>query len=1327
MADDFIFVDYDTIFHNGERKRIQGIDAPEVWNWSQNGVSLAEPGGTEAASKAANLAQAGGFLNILDLDEKDARNRPLIRLINSKGDDFSDKTYLEGVISTGDYSDSRAKQMYLEGETQRLINKARGVQENEEDPWVQARNSRYESDRANFEMIENNGVQLMKPRALNEAQWKENEDALGSGFNIYRKGDVKYHTPGARYDNSAISPMSTGWDSAVLSMKEGIEGFKASMSDVLDDEGAWTLAEERVLALQSEQQELPTFINNYGDVDSLKDAGEYTAGLMGQMAPYLLGIMGSSAAAALLVPASAGAAVTFAAGALPMSLIYAGQTYAEMEGDITEKSAGLALAGGVIMSSLDRLGLKGLMSATDFFKRDSMKRMTLAYMEEQKKVGNKLKYEDALEFIKQDFRKGGVEQIKALQGLVTLPVTAKLLAKQAAGDLIKGSITEGFTEVGQEMTQYGLSVLGSEKNWYDWEAQDRAANALIGGAVMGGAIAPVFSTPTAVRARRILNSKFVIDPDQPDLSQEEIIASDFVDEFMESSIGDEKIDSLKNRNEIGGMRKNIAAYKEGNKIKNKGVIAWAKDIPKSFLQRGLEAYWKSNQAKTRNDMMESLIAFLSPTNKDTKFGQAIYDKENALNDSSDRSFTDFLNEARGVYKQSNSRAGRRFIDQKIKEIFEKSKASIDGRKYLLNDSETRLLNSLKSKVKKIQDDIQDLGIDFFITAEEFWNLARPSKQKIKADPNKAKRILKEDSTRSYLDGEADKIIDNIINSSANKSQEQSQIVLGLSDVKTRNWNKSKYSAFNAPGMEEFSMTDRITAMKDNARELYRAALVDKYVGNKGDKLMAMLNYAMEDSMASNIEAALAQDPNVNKNDIEFDWDYKYASDIVSAVEIWMGNYNPIQSQRLKEIQANITSFNLTTLLGTGGAAQTPELVAAFMTRISEVEGGKPLLEDLRSAAGDLAKHYATSSSQIFSLVWKGTGLSPTSSWTPQRKRFTAAGRSGIRFGALGQQGFDEQEIKAGRLRAAIGQTFVIVSLIKPATDMARLLSDSVNYDAMMHHLDVLDTLYDPNRPMTIHVKHSYDMLKQAKVPVMRTLKLWQNLKDDLVYNDEFQNADWGDIRSYKKLQTLLTDDSKYGELTKMVNIGVKQMVDNSLANPNPSTKPRVTSDPHYTLLFQFRGYIITFFTSVMPFLVKRALSKNPNADINAINIMVGLVAAGFLAQALKDEFKTGGRPYWLDDAEFIQRGVQSSGMLGPFDFLLDAVNPIYGEASAWNSLEGLMGPTWGSFKTGKKIAGKAIDRDWEGAAEAARKLVPIAGHSEFFRKKPMESIGSIFN
>jgi len=78
----------------------------------------------------------------------------------------------------------------------------------------------------------------------------------------------------------------------------------------------------------------------------------------------------------------------------------------------------------------------------------------------------------------------------------------------------------------------------------------------------------------------------------------------------------------------------------------------------------------------------------------------------------------------------------------------------------------------------------------------------------------------------------------------------------------------------------------------------------------------------------------------------------------------------------------------------------------------------------------------------------------------------------------------------------------------------------------------------------------------------------------------------------------MVSSKSYQKLVRWLDKGRHQWVDNSLANPNPSSKSRVSHDPHLALLFQFRGFIITMFATVVPRLIKRA--KKPIAIRPAI-------------------------------------------------------------------------------------------------------------------------------
>jgi len=1209
---DFTFIDYDTIkTRDGQRLRIGGIAAPEVWNWTEEGVTLPQPGGELAASNAAALARDGGFTNIIYTGEEDNNDRPIVRLLNTEGVDFSDKSYSEGIIATDDFTDDRGRKLYRQGQTTRFINSARGIPEDLNDPWTWARNERFEQDRINIETLKKNNISILKPKAVDEAEWKQYQDAFGD-FNPFKKGDVQYHTLGAKYDNTAISPMSTGWDSAVLSMKEGLRGVNAAFNDVMDDEGRWHLNEERALVFQNKQGELPTFIHRFGDIESISDVGNYLAGLTGQMSPYLLVIMGSAVGASLLTPAAVPILAVGALSITPMALIYAGQTYSEMEGSMDEKSAAAAYTAGIIMSTLDRLGLKGLMSAAQVLTKNSEKEIAKVLFQEEVKLGNKqITRESALEQVRRYLRGDAAALTKSLQGLVPLPLTKKLIAKQLAADASYGLSREGITELGQELTQYGTAVAFSEKEFDKDELYDRGANALVGGAIMGTMVSPVLATPQAIQQRRRLRQQFEIDKNQPkkrwvDTETGELIDSREIsgESFLRSWY--EKMKTISdnpkvNKNRIQTKEKEFIDYDklkadEANKLKNKGIWEWIKDIPDNFAWRPMEYYWKLPMAKKVNKVMEAMIAYYSPTNQDTVGDWNLWTQEEMLKDTGRRTVDDAIVLGRRMHGLRNTAKNRNFIHSELVRI---------AREGAKNEDERQLIGQINDLVRFLKVDIMEKIAgqkvsDESFNAEILLNLNRPSKKAVKKAAAEFKKLLMEGPDKK-TQAEADALYNNLMDAGEGLAWHEAKPALGIKDVNPASfpsiYGKAANDPFRIPGMEKFNGKDGMANLQDIVREVVRNALVIAKVGNKGDIIKTFLAGAARDAGT--------------------DWEPKVAANMISAVEIWMGNYNPIKSRKLRNLQANMSSFNLVTILGTGGPAQLPEPIAALLGRISKGQGGKTLVEDLRGMAAEMAKHYSTSNAEIFSRFWKGTGLKTTSSWTEARKRFTAGGRMGIQYGVLGQQGFRKEDIAASRLRAAVGMTFVTVSGIKIITDMSRLMAGYIGNDAIMHYLDVLDSFYEPNLQMTEKVKEAYDMLAETRMPPMEVLKLYKEFKRDIIEKNVEKNWDWGDPKSFKELEGIMVSSKSYQKLVRWLDKGRHQWVDNSLANPNPSSKSRVSHDPHLALLFQFRGFIITMFATVVPRLIKRAMSGNPNQDFNAIVIIAGLIAMGFLALLIR--------------------------------------------------------------------------------------------------------------
>ena len=356
---------------------------------------------------------------------------------------------------------------------------------------------------SSFNKINALGISPRKQQAFDQAEYQSYQEQSG-GYNPLSSYNPEYPISGARYNNTAISPFKTSFEQAVGSMKSGFQGMLGAFNDMTNDETNWNYRTSKAQELERRTNNLPSYISSVGDIDSWKDMGEYTVGLMGGMAPYLAAIAGGSAAAALTAPAWMPAVAVGAVGALPLALIYSGQTYNEMEGEgMEDRNAGMAFTAGTIMATLDRLGLHGLMRAGNTLKNNTQKTIAEAYQTKtnkeillakkkamKKKGGipvDKLENYSMMTFpmaalaVQKVFLKESAELLKGLVGLVDLPVTKQLLLKQTGGDIVQGMTREGATELGQEMTQYGAAVLGSEKEWVSSEAGDRALNALLGG------------------------------------------------------------------------------------------------------------------------------------------------------------------------------------------------------------------------------------------------------------------------------------------------------------------------------------------------------------------------------------------------------------------------------------------------------------------------------------------------------------------------------------------------------------------------------------------------------------------------------------------------------------------------------------------------------------------------------------------------------------------------------------------------------------------------------------------------------------------------------
>ena len=338
----------------------------------------------------------------------------------------------------------------------------------------------------------------LKGMALNEQEFAGNPYMP----NMYDR--VMFRKNDRTMDNKAYSAFGTGLDSGWNHILGSIQGFKANIGDALNNDEMYKNGLLGVEEYENLNAQLPTYTNDIGSVNNIKEAGRYMSGMMGQALPYMLGIIGSAGAGSIVAGAAGlGAGAAFALGSIPPALTYAGSVYGSMEGDMQERNAGAALAAGMVMGILDRVGLHGLMSASSLLKKDGLEKVAI---ELQKKQG--LSKAQATKKVRDAAFDVNQEVASAIGSVANIQLSKGILAKEFGTSFLQGAASEGVTEGLQETVEYGATVAGSKKEWNDEDYKRILLNAVTGGALLGGTIGSTLTTSKGYGSFRQIQRDF---------------------------------------------------------------------------------------------------------------------------------------------------------------------------------------------------------------------------------------------------------------------------------------------------------------------------------------------------------------------------------------------------------------------------------------------------------------------------------------------------------------------------------------------------------------------------------------------------------------------------------------------------------------------------------------------------------------------------------------------------------------------------------------------------------------------------------------------------
>jgi len=466
-------IDSDTLHNNrtGERTRLPGFDGLETSKLIKNDDDTfefrhGEIGGDLNTQVVADVIEQGGFNTLIDTGKEDDYDRSLNPLRNDQGQMLTDVLFSEGLAKLDKFSSEKNVTLKREGEVYRRL--------------FGDQNSLFSDQRKAMQKEEESQGLLFKRLAIDESEYDEN---FHSGVQFRDQERTIDNKPRGLLSGGAYA-FGTGWDS----IKEGAFGYLEAIGETTEIELLENLGGQGVMRARSQIANTPDLLLNYDEVDGLSTGFQYVMNNAAMSAPYMITSFAALAAAIPLASIAGGGSIaTGVLATLPTSVIYAGQTWNEMEGEKGASQLVAASVSGVGQSTLELLGLKGLIVPVKVFSAAGQKKI----IEALRSKGLSAERANAV------FKSAvGKSQKQFLTGLVRINANdiADFSKSTLARATAAGFAKESLTEIGQESLAMGTAAGFSDTSYTSEEIKNRLLNAGIAGGVLGGTIGGTVNT-----------------------------------------------------------------------------------------------------------------------------------------------------------------------------------------------------------------------------------------------------------------------------------------------------------------------------------------------------------------------------------------------------------------------------------------------------------------------------------------------------------------------------------------------------------------------------------------------------------------------------------------------------------------------------------------------------------------------------------------------------------------------------------------------------------------------------------------------------------------
>jgi hypothetical protein len=1323
----YTWVDGDTVKgQDGTLYRIQGFDAPEISKFIDGEFKMGTMGGIEAAKSLRNLANQTGYTNLKVLDDDAAYDRKTAILVNDRGESFTDRIIKEDVLNPTFQTEER---LIVEKRAKDIF---KGIIPEDEDADEFAKAGKLIKDAM---VDEGYSSTNFKKVATNEL-----ERLTGKSIPGLYADDVKFRSSDRTLDNESLNPLSDSWDAGVTSMIESAYGFASLLGDSLGSEDLKRFGDAGVYRQRKDMEDTPQLLLDYKDVEGFGDAVEFVGNNLAMSLPY----MGMIVASGLTAGVTGGASL-----AVP-SAVYSGQVWNEQPED--SKNAAVAVGAGVLMGTIDRLGLKGALG-TSFksVKAGSLttKKLYEKAIEEQAK---KLVAEEGIEKVAatamakelvNNATKLEIGQIsKEVVGVMSQQLKSKDMVMKTLGRVGQGTAFEGATEALQESIGYiGANLDGGVIDFT--ELGDRALSAAIAGGAVGGALG---SGGAAIDYAKWADVAW---RQAPASERDKIEAERYTEEEEKDHGYVRSIQQINTdvREEL--QEENKKGFKELLDLEEqieKAEILYSSGEASVNDLRKLEERYKAKQDEltekyninTRYDRYAEKRKSMST--KDKAFDalnripelwrnsiSSILPKETQAKSKIARELADMFGGNRNrIFSGANFESRKHHLVAKYKSKFDidtnsewaklnggkrpnsKQKAELSKKLYDIilkaSDPESGKFNKdlvpedtpNRVAITKLGDRMQELS-DTMHEDQERYNkklgyignyLAKfkvLDKNAVADNPERFTELL---ISEYGIDAkEANKVTDAIINNNevstvdeALEAEQDGEFVSTKGGFKPSSHNQRTLGLSENEKFQDFMEQDIFANISYSAKAAARYQANQEFVGFNGSVIGKKLDEAVRRGELTEEEAD------------------RIAYGLRNYLDAESGNYKRPETEfgkKVQNVQRNLVFFTTIAGLPLATISSIVEL-ALTMNALNkdQIFGKDGRKGGLKQMGEELTRMLWQGSQEVFSTV---SSIDTTKRRSAAQERLRDLGFYDWDVGAATKTGVTE----TSALKQKFIQGFFKANGLQGFTQMTRAIRLSIAGDYIFDHLDnILNSDLDsPTKGALESIRHLRDLGLDLNKSSLGTLHS--------VLNKERSGAE------------LTEDELEYKDT--FFREAQYNFVNQAIMLPGAANRPLWLQDPRFTMLNQFQGFISTFTSTFLPRLwgdyVKRG---SPAMKYNAFATMATMVLLGFVSQEFKDRLKYGETSPYLDEAEWIRRGISSSGLLGSSERVINTLFPMYETRTdgvfdwAWNEATG-QAPGLSMLSSAGGSLANFIEGDVEKGVDKLLRMTPV-GPITWFRK-----------